>query len=55
MNPNSAFIGIVSKGGLKNRSMRLRGTDAEAFSSFCLMLPAMLIGAQHWTQKVPKL
>ena len=32
-------------GGLKNRSMKLRGTVAEA----------MLSGVQHWTQKVPKL
>ena len=31
--PNSAYIGILSTGGLKNRSMRtmLRGTVAEAF------------------------
>ena len=30
--PNSGYIGILSTGGLKNRSMRLRGTVAEAFS-----------------------
>ena len=29
--PNSACIGILSTGGLKNRSMRLRGTVAKAF------------------------
>ena len=29
--PNSAYIGILSKGGLKNPSMRLRGTVTKAF------------------------
>ena len=29
--PNSAYIGILSTGGLKNRSMRLRGTVKKAF------------------------
>ena len=29
--PNSAYIGILSTGGLKNRSMRLRGTVTKAF------------------------
>ena len=29
--PNSACIGTLYTGGLKNRSMRLRGTVAEAF------------------------
>ena len=29
--PNSACIGILSTGGLKNRSMRLRGTVKKAF------------------------
>ena len=30
--PNSAYIGIFSTGGLKNRSMRLRGTVKKAFA-----------------------
>ena len=29
--PNSGYIGILSMGGLKNRSMRLRGTVTKAF------------------------
>ena len=29
--PNSAYIGILSTGGLKNRSMRLRGIVTKAF------------------------
>ena len=29
--PNSAYIEILSMGGLKNRSMRLRGTVTKAF------------------------
>ena len=29
--PNIAYIGILFTGGLKNRSMRLRGTAAKAF------------------------
>ena len=29
--PNSAYIGILSTGGLKNRSMRLSGTVTKAF------------------------
>ena len=32
--PNSAYIEILSTGGLKNRSMRLRGTVTEAFFLF---------------------
>ena len=45
--PNSAYIGILSTGGLKNRSMRtmLRGTVTKAFLS----------GVQRWTQKVLEL
>ena len=30
--PNSAYIGILFTGGLKNRSMRLRGTVTKAFA-----------------------
>ena len=30
--PNSGYIGILSTGGLKNRSMRLRGTVTKAFA-----------------------
>ena len=29
--PNSEYIGVLSTGGLKNRSMRLRGTVTKAF------------------------
>ena len=29
--PNSAYIGILSTGGMENRSMRLRGTVKKAF------------------------
>ena len=47
--PNSAYIAILTTGGLNIRSMRLRGIVAEA----CFMLTAMLSGVQRWTQKVP--
>ena len=39
--PNSAYIGILSKGGLKNRSMRLCGTVTKAF--FLLDAPSNVI------------
>ena len=51
--PNSAYIGILSTGGLKNRWWGYVALLQRP--SFCLMLPAMLSGVQHWTQKVPEL
>ena len=55
--PNREYIGILSTGGLKNRSTWLRHTYVALLQmhSFCLMLPAMLSGVQYWTQKVPEL
>ena len=54
--PNSAYIEILSTGDLKNRSMRtICYVALLQRPSFCLMLPVMLSGVQHWTQKVPEL
>ena len=53
--PKSAYIGILSTGGLKNRSSRTRlcGTVTKAF--FLLDASSNVISVQHWTQKVPEL
>ena len=53
--PNSAYIGILSTGGLKIVRWGRCYVALLQRPSFCLTLSAMLSGVQRWTQKVPEL